>query len=150
MEIFIHSIHAAEIKFYIHVLWTLSFEFVKKNYLSSQVWKTIFLYTCMQNLRLPTVYRQRKWPLLAPVRKIMALGWNVFYSGVECLAHGLRSFNGAVQRRLATLTFTMLISSCWQMLSEVELRPGRWHSAYSPIWKIRRVWKLDELICQQR
>ena len=54
--------------------------------------KFIFLYTCMQNPRLRTVYRQWKWPLLAPVRKIMALrrkkmalvckiialGWNVF------------------------------------------------------------------------
>ena len=28
----------------------------------------------MQNPRLRTVYRQRKWPFLAPVRKIMALG----------------------------------------------------------------------------
>ena len=37
---------------------------------------------------------------------------------VKCL----RGFNGAVQRRLATLTVTMLISSCWQLLSEVELR----------------------------
>ena len=34
----------------------------------------IFLYTCMQNPRLRTVYRKRKWPLLAPVHKIMALG----------------------------------------------------------------------------
>ena len=33
-----------------------------------------FLYTRMQNPRLRTVYRQRKWPLLAPVRKIIALG----------------------------------------------------------------------------
>ena len=32
-----------------------------------------FLYTCIQNFRLRTVYKQRKWPLLAPVRKIMAL-----------------------------------------------------------------------------
>ena len=31
---------------------------------------------------------------------------------VKCLTHGLRGFNGAVQRRLATLTVTMLISSC--------------------------------------
>ena len=29
-----------------------------------------FLYTGMQNPRSRTVYRQRKWPLLAPVRKI--------------------------------------------------------------------------------
>ena len=36
--------------------------------------KSFFLYTCMQNPRLRTVYRQRKWPFLAPVRKIMALG----------------------------------------------------------------------------
>ena len=35
--------------------------------------KWSFLYTCMQNLRLRTVYRQRKWPLPAPVRKIMTL-----------------------------------------------------------------------------
>ena len=41
---------------------------------------------------------------------------------VKWLTHGLRSFNGAVQRRLATLMVTMLISSCWQLLSEVELR----------------------------
>ena len=41
---------------------------------------------------------------------------------VKCLTRGLRGFNGAVQRRLATLTVTMLISSCWQMSSEVELR----------------------------
>ena len=41
---------------------------------------------------------------------------------VKCLTHGLRGLNGAVQRRLATLTVTMLISSCWQLSSEVELR----------------------------
>ena len=41
---------------------------------------------------------------------------------VKCLTHGLRGFNGAVQRRLATLTVTMLVSSCWQLSSEVELR----------------------------
>ena len=41
---------------------------------------------------------------------------------VKCLTRGLRGFNGAVQRRLATLTVTMLISSCWQLSSEVELR----------------------------
>ena len=40
----------------------------------------------------------------------------------KCLTHGLRGFNGAVQRRLATLTVSMLISSCWQLSSEVELR----------------------------
>ena len=42
---------------------------------------------------------------------------------VKCLKHGLRGFNGAVQRRLATVTVTMVISSCWQLSSEVELRP---------------------------
>ena len=41
---------------------------------------------------------------------------------VKCLAHGLRGSNGAVQRRLATLTVTMLISSCGQLSSEVKLR----------------------------
>ena len=41
---------------------------------------------------------------------------------VKCLIHGLRGFNGAVQRRLTTLTVTMLISSCWQLSSKVELR----------------------------
>ena len=41
---------------------------------------------------------------------------------VKCLTHGLRGFNGAVQRRLATLTVTILISSYWQLSSEVELR----------------------------
>ena len=33
----------------------------------------------MQNPRLRTVYRQRKWPLPAPVRKIMALACRVFF-----------------------------------------------------------------------
>ena len=41
---------------------------------------------------------------------------------VKCLTHGLRGFNGTVQRRLATLMVTMLISLCWQLSSEVELR----------------------------
>ena len=41
---------------------------------------------------------------------------------VKCLTRGLRGFNGAVQRRLATLTLTMLISSSWQLSSAVELR----------------------------
>ena len=41
---------------------------------------------------------------------------------VKCLTHGFRGFNDAVQRRLATLTVTMLISWCWQLSSEVELR----------------------------
>ena len=41
---------------------------------------------------------------------------------VKCFTHGLRGFDGAVQRRLATLTVTMLISSYWQLSSEVELR----------------------------
>ena len=38
--------------------------------LLKHVKKNIFLYTCMQNPRLRTVYRQRKWPLF----KITALG----------------------------------------------------------------------------
>ena len=41
---------------------------------------------------------------------------------VKCLSPGLHGFNGAVQRRLAMLTVTMLLSSCWQLSSEVELR----------------------------
>ena len=41
---------------------------------------------------------------------------------VKCLTRGLRGFNGAVQRRLWTLTITMLISACWQLSSEVELQ----------------------------
>ena len=41
---------------------------------------------------------------------------------VKCLTRGLRGFNGAVQRRLATLTGTILISSSWQLSSKVELR----------------------------
>ena len=49
---------------------------------------------------------------------------------VKCLTHGLRGFNGAVLRRLATLTVTMLISSCWQLSSEVELR--RIFDVYKP------------------
>ena len=75
----------------------------------------------MQNPRLRTVYRQRKWPLPAPVRKIMALGCQVFNYSVKCSEHGLRSFIDAVQRCLATQTVTML-TPCWQVLSEVELR----------------------------
>ena len=31
---------------------------------------------------------------------------------VKYLTHGLRSFSGAVQRRVATLAVTMLVSSC--------------------------------------
>ena len=48
--------------------------------------KIIFLYTCMQNPRLRTVYRQQKWPLLAPVRKIMALGRKKLALGCEIIA----------------------------------------------------------------
>ena len=87
-----------------------------------------FLYTCMRNPRLRTVYRQRKWPLPALLRKIMALGskimalgCQVFHYSVKCSNHGLRGFINAVHRRLATQTVTML-TSCWQVLSEVELR----------------------------
>ena len=40
-----------------------------------------FLYTSIQNPRLRTVYRQRKWPLLAPVRKMMALGRKIIAIG---------------------------------------------------------------------
>ena len=39
---------------------------------------------------------------------------------VKCLTHGLRGFNGAVQRRLAKLTVTMLyrrVDSCRVRLS---------------------------------
>ena len=43
----------------------------------------LFLYTCIQNPRLRTVYRQRKWPLLAPVRKIMALERKKWPLGVK-------------------------------------------------------------------
>ena len=38
------------------------------------------------------------------------------------MTHDLCGFNRAVQRRLAMLTGTMLISSCWQLSSEFELR----------------------------
>ena len=82
----------------------------------------------MQNSRLRTVYRQRKWPLPALVRKIIALGrkimvlgCQVFHYSVKCSKHGLRAFIDAVPLRLATQTFTMLMS-CWQKLSELELR----------------------------
>ena len=50
--------------------------------------KYFFLYTCMQNPRLRTVYRQRKWPLLAPVRKIMALGRKKIALGCKIIALG--------------------------------------------------------------
>ena len=57
----------------------------------------------------------------APVRKKMALGCQVFYYSVECSKHDIHGFIHAVQRSLATLTVTML-TSCWQVLSEVELQ----------------------------
>ena len=63
----------------------------------------------MQYPRLRTVYRQRKWSLFVPVRKIItlghkiiALGCKMFYYSVKCFAHGLRAFNGALQCRLMT------------------------------------------------
>ena len=71
--------------------------------------KMLFLYTCMHNSRLHTLYRQRKWPLPVPVRKIivlrckiMVLGCKMFYQSVWCFTHGLRDFEGTIQRRLAT------------------------------------------------
>ena len=83
----------------------------------------------MQSPCLRTVYiRQRKWPLSAPVRKIMALrrkirvlGCQVFHYSVKCSKYGLRGFVYAVQRRLVTKMVT-ISTSCWQALSEVELR----------------------------
>ena len=44
----------------------------------------IFVYTCMQDPRLRTIYRQRKWRFPAPVRKIMALGYRVTLSLFTC------------------------------------------------------------------
>ena len=74
------------------------------------------------------LYRQRKWLLPASVRKVMtlgrklmALGCQVFHCSVKCSKHGLRGFIDGVQHRLATQTVTML-TSCWQVLSDVELR----------------------------
>ena len=82
----------------------------------------------MQNPRLRNVYRQGKWPLLAPMRKIialerkiMALACQVFHYTLKCSKPGLRGFIDAVQHRLATRTVTML-TSCWQVLSEVDLQ----------------------------
>ena len=60
--------------------------------------KIIFLYTCIQNPCLRTVYRQRKWPLPAPACIIMALGCQVFHYSVKCSKRGLRGFYDAVQR----------------------------------------------------
>ena len=53
---------------------------------------SLFLYTCMQKPRLRTVYRQRKWPLLAPVRKIMALGRKKMALGCKIIALGWNVF----------------------------------------------------------
>ena len=71
----------------------------------------------MQNPRLRTVYRQQKWPLPAPVRKIMALGrkimalgFQVFHYSVKSSKHSLRGFIDAAQRCLATQMVTMLTS----------------------------------------
>ena len=58
--------------------------------------------------------------IMALGRKIMALGHKVFSWSVKCFAHGFYGFNGVVQRRLATQTVTIL-TSCWQVLSEIEL-----------------------------
>ena len=80
-----------------------------------------FLYICMQNPRLRTVYRQRKWPFAAPVRKITSLGCQVFHYSVKCSQSDLRGFIDAVKHRLATQTVIMLTSR-WQVLSGVELR----------------------------
>ena len=44
------------------------------------------------NPRLRTVYRQRKWPPLAPVRKIMALGRTKMALGCKIIALGLNVF----------------------------------------------------------
>ena len=91
-------------------------------------WKFISLYTCMQSPRLRTVYKQWKQPLPAPVLKIMvlgckimALGCQVFHYSIKCFEHGPRGFINVVQRYLATRIVTML-TSCWQVLSEVEWR----------------------------
>ena len=54
-------------------------------------------------------------------RKTMAIGCQVFHYSIKRFKHGLRGFIDAVQRRLETQMFTML-TSCWQVLSEVELR----------------------------
>ena len=48
----------------------------------------------------------------------MALGRKVFKLSVKCFAHGLRGFNGAVQRHLSTQMVTML-ASFRQVFSEV-------------------------------
>ena len=39
-----------------------------------------FLYKCMQNPRLRIVYRLRKWPFPAPVRKIKTLGRKIIFT----------------------------------------------------------------------
>ena len=65
---------------------------------------------------------QKKWPLGVKQSPLGETCFNRAWNVVKCLTHDLRGFNGAVQRRLATLTVTMLISSCWQLSSEVELR----------------------------
>ena len=57
-----------------------------------------------------------------PRTQKMALGCQVFHYSVKFSKHGLSGFIDVVQCRLATPTFTML-TSCWQVLSEVELRP---------------------------
>ena len=82
----------------------------------------------MQNRRLRVVYRQQKWPLPVPVRKIMApgrkimsLGCRVFHYSVKCSKHGLRGFIDTIHGRIVTQMVTMLMSY-WQVLSEVELQ----------------------------
>ena len=73
--------------------WIFLFCPFSKFFLSKLFSKIFFsnflnLYTCMQNPRLRTVYRQWKWPLLARVRKIMALGSNKMAPGCKIIDLG--------------------------------------------------------------
>ena len=60
--------------------------------LSNKCIKNPFLHTCMQTPRLHTIYRQQKWPPLAPVRKIMNLGRKIMALGCKIIAVGWNVF----------------------------------------------------------
>ena len=78
----------------------------------------------MQNPRLRTVYKQRKWPLLAPVRKIMALGRktpSTSASTVGC-AYMLRFYTcSAPTARFGLLYRNILISNVWPLTYSVSV-----------------------------
>ena len=76
-----------------------------------------FIHACKTLVCVP--FTGSEWPRAQNNGPSMSSVWHRY--SVKCSKHGLRAFIGAVQRRIAKQTVTML-TSCWQVLSEVELR----------------------------